>query len=126
MYFSAQKWAFYFGKSADFNLSISECESFLCGSKSELAFFMRVATVWATRIFIIGGYMKKLLTFFLALILMILPFSACKKDDGKISYQNGKLIFEDLDDYGWSVLSYDLPKNLNYLRITTWIFDHTK
>ena len=28
--------------------------------------------------------MKKLLTFFLALILMILPFSACKKSDGKI------------------------------------------
>lgn len=38
--------------------------------------------------------------------------SSWKKDDGKISYQNGKLIFEDLDDYGWSVLSYDLPKNL--------------
>ena len=30
---------FYFGKSADFNLSISECESFLCGSKSESSIF---------------------------------------------------------------------------------------
>lgn len=34
------------------------------------------------------------------------------KDDGRLTFKNGKMIFEDLEDYGYSVLSYDLPRNL--------------
>lgn len=34
------------------------------------------------------------------------------KDKGKVSYKNGKMIFEDLDDYGYSKLTYNLPRNL--------------
>lgn len=39
LYFHIQKWASYLGKNADFNFSIFECESFLCGAKRRPAFF---------------------------------------------------------------------------------------
>ena len=40
--------------------------------------------------------------------------SAWKTSDGKLQFQNGKMIYEDTDNYGWSVLSYTLPRNLTY------------
>lgn len=35
-----------------------------------------------------------------------------KNDGGKVSYKNGKMIFEDIEDYGYSELIYNLPQNL--------------
>ena len=32
--------------------------------------------------------------------------------DGDLSFKNGKMIFEDVDDYGYSRITYDLPRNL--------------
>ena len=40
--------------------------------------------------------------------------SAWKTSDGKLQFKNGKMIYEDTEDYGWSVLSYTLPRNLTY------------
>ena len=35
-----------------------------------------------------------------------------KNDGGKVSYKNGKMIFKDIEDYGYSELIYNLPQNL--------------
>lgn len=32
--------------------------------------------------------------------------------DGKLSFSNGKMLFKDVDDYGWSKLCRSLPRNL--------------
>lgn len=38
--------------------------------------------------------------------------SAWKLDDGDLSFKNGKMIFKDVEDYGYSKATYDLPRNL--------------
>jgi len=38
--------------------------------------------------------------------------SAWKVNDGKLQFQNGKMIFIDEENSGWSILTYDLPRNL--------------
>lgn len=38
--------------------------------------------------------------------------AAWKKTKGDISFKNGKMMFKDLEDSGYSILTYDLPMNL--------------
>ena len=79
MYFSTQKWAFYFGKSADFlfRISVWSVEFCVVANRSR-AFFVCVTSVAHTFLFFGGKEMRKLLSL-LAAIVLVFALSACGK-----------------------------------------------